>query len=177
MENKPTVAGIINELIKQNGSEAVEDAIKQLIGKSMLRPKAAEYSKLLSPEALETTLARLEAGVSDIMVHAKNVDAAYGDKPALAKRSRELETEIKICEAGAMMKDEAAALKNSEQRDAYRRKASEKLRQEEATVQGQIAYIDAAVAKAKENREATIQIVESVRAIAHVQAELLSYLR
>jgi hypothetical protein len=176
-DNKPTVVGVIDQLIKANGSDAVEDAIKQLVSRSILKPKAEEYSRLLSPEAIETTAARLEAGITDVMGHAKAVDGAYGDKPTLMKRARELETEIKICEAGAMMQTEAAVLKNAEQRDAYRRKASEVLRREQAQVEGQIAYIDAAIAKAKEGREATLQIVESVRAIAHVQAELLGYLK
>jgi len=186
-----TVQGILEELISTNGSDAVEEAVRALIHNTKLRPRAEAYSKLLSPEAIETTVARLEAGIVDVMADGKAVEEAHANRPALMKRQRELVTEIKLAASKAIMEAESDGknmvvmgpngtkipLTNAEQRDAYRRNYSAKLRQEQAEAEGAIAQIDALIARAKESREKTVQVVESLRAIASVQASLLQYLK
>jgi len=115
----------------------------------------------------------LEVGANEIMLVRNEGD----EKPALLKRRRELETEIKLAEASAIMEDpNFVTLKNETQRDAFRRVKTTKQRTELAGVEGQLEAIDAKIQQERTDREALKLATESAQKKATLQAALLEFL-
>ena len=143
-------------------------------------------SAVVSPEALSLTIQSLDTHANDLLALSVQVEDAYGDRAALIREKIELDTEIKLREADAVMNitgsgkdakalvgDKMVALTNDTSRDAYRRKASEDLRHKLAEVEGRIAQIDVNIAKAKDSYNALLELVKSLRAKANLQAAIL----
>jgi hypothetical protein len=133
----------------------------------------AKYVDLLNPAALTESMDALDGTVNELMSR----DDAYGSKGTLLRKKVQLENAIKLKEATAIMDDPVfPTLKNETQRDAFRRTASADERTELAEVDGQLAEIDVAIAKEREEREKINIATESMQRRAGLQTALLNFL-
>jgi len=176
-------------LVGVYGPEKVKAAAEAILGK-VNKPIPAEHIPILSPQRIEDTIAQLDSAVSEVLAAGENLDAAYQNRAELLKKRTQLETEIKLVEADAIMQirgearsqyvmlgNEKVALTNDTTRDAYRRMASKTQREELAVIEAEIAAIEAKIEQAKEKRNTVKEANDSIRAKANVQAALLNYLR
>jgi hypothetical protein len=179
----------LQALIATYGETAVAQTIKDLLGKAAMKTPVHEFSFLLTPSALERTVDQLETGISDSLRCGQARDEAYGLKPDLAKRKKELDAEIKLAEAEAFMtcksdgknqivtvNGQEVTLTNDTMRDHYRRNLTAELRRQRAQVEGQLDGIDAQVARATAVCATVENANESIRKKAELQAAMLNYL-
>ena len=150
----------------------------------------AEYIPVLAPQKLEDTVSQLDTAVSEVLTAGEAVEAAYKDRGGLLRRKAQLETDVQLTEASALMEikgearsqyaivaGEKVALTNDQARDAYRRMASKEQREELAKVEGELLALDVELEKAKEKRNTMKEANDSIRAKANIQAALLNFLR
>jgi hypothetical protein len=184
-----TAEEAIQNLAAVYGPERTKAAAEALLGKLQARPEIpAEVYRVLGPQLLADTVAQLDASVDDILNKGQAREAAYGNKADLFRRRSELETKIKLDEAGALMfnvspdgkKGEfngaSFPLNNGEQRDAFTKIVSAESRKELAKLDGDIQALEVEAMKARDGWEMAVQASESVRAKAFVQARLLQFL-
>jgi len=140
-------------------------------------------------DKLQASLYQLDTGVGDILAAGTAVEASYQNKAEMVKRSRQLETEIQLAEAGAIMeiqgtgKDAFAvvggkkiAITNDQSRDAYRHTISRELRAEKATVDASITKLDIDIIRAKDGYNAKLEAFHGIRVKANLQAAILNNL-
>lgn len=148
-----------------------------------------QYLSLVSPESLKLTLDQLDFVINDIETKGKAKEEAYGEKGRLLKRKTQLDTDIKLVEAEAIMNiqgegrnqfviidDHQVALTNDTTRDAYRRKSSKTERLELANVESELAQLDAEIAQKNDAWYTAKETSENVRAKSNLQASLLNFL-
>lgn len=175
----------IKELMDQYGVEAVVEAVRGLTSKHI--PKTA--TPLVDEDKLQATIYQLDAGVTDILEAGNAVENAYQNKASLLKEARQLDTEIQLAEASAVMeiqgtgKDAFAivggkkvAITNDTARDAYRRTASKEYRERQAAIEAEITKLDIEHSKAKDNYNAKLEAVQCIRVKANLQANILASL-
>lgn len=148
-----------------------------------------DFTKILSDEELQATALQLDATVTELMEIGKEREGIYGDRAALMKRARELQTEIQLAESDAIMQIQGTGkdafgivdgrpvyLTNDTARDAYRRNASKAQRIELAEVEGKLAEIESRIMKINDTFNAKIEARRSIQAKANLQAAYLQYL-
>lgn len=179
----------LHELEVVHGPEKVKAVIEMVYGK-IDKAIPAEHIAVLSPAKLEDTIAQLDNAVDKIVQTGIALDEAYKNKGALLSRRLQLETEVKLAEADAIMQikgearsqyvevaGEKVALTNDTARDAYRRLSSKMPRIELAGVTAELAALDVGIEQAKEARNTVKEANDSIRAKGNIQAALLNYLR
>ena len=148
-----------------------------------------QFKGIIAPAQLEYTADRLKAVIGDFMEADAAVEASYKDRGDLMARRVQLETEIKLDESDALMQiegegktafamvgDKKVVMSNEQVRDAYRRTYTRKQREELATVDAQLARIDVDVMKSKDRYKTAADAADSLKAVANVQASLLTTL-
>ncbi|MEK4879368.1 hypothetical protein [Paenibacillus sp. FSL R5-0908] len=170
------------------GHDELKTAAEALLGHlTVTRQLPAEYSRLLSPEALEQTAYTLDASIDDILATGQNKESAYGNKGDLLKEKWDLENRIKAEEAAAIMnggedpkfitwEGVKYPFNNDTSRDAFRRTVSKESRKRLAEVEGQLAALDIESYKAKDAWEIAVQNASQVRIRGELQARLLAFL-
>lgn len=147
-------------------------------------------SPLVSNDNLFATMQQLDAAISDILEAGTAKEATYQDKAELVRRIRELDTEIQLVEANAVMSIEGVgkdargrlpngqlvSLTNDAARDAFRRSFSADLRTEQTKAQAQVAQLDVMLARANDAYTAKQEAFSGIRAKANLQAAILGYL-
>jgi len=149
----------------------------------------AEFLQILNPNEIAATVDQLDAAVQAVVEKGGAKEAAYQEKPHLLRRRTQLETDVKITEAGALMKVEGEGrnqyvviagtktyLSNDQARDAYRRMESKAQREELAQVNGEINALDIGIQKATDAWYTAKEAADSIRAKANLQAALLTFL-
>jgi hypothetical protein len=184
-----------DSLVATYGEKEVLDAVKEL-ELTAEKEIPARFVAILNPDRLLKTVNSLEASLYDIDEVGRGREAAYHDRAGLKREAENLETARKLTEANAMMmnvrnltdktavgtviKEDGSkvdmSLNNGEQRDAFRRLSSAKERKRLAEVNGELAYTDVELAQTKDRWERTMAQYEAVKAIANVQAALLTFL-
>lgn len=147
------------------------------------------YLAIISPESLKLTLDQLDFVIQDVEAKGKDKEAAYGEKGPLLRKKTQLDTDIKLAEAEAIMNirgegrnqfviidDHQVALTNDTTRDAYRRNSSRGQRQELASVEAELAQLDISIAQKNDAWYTAKESSESVRAKSNLQAALLNFL-
>lgn len=175
-------------LIADHGEENVREAATRLLGLAS-KSLPAEHTPVLSPEKIQDTLLQLDSAVSDVLKAGEELDEAYGERAELGKRRVQLETDVKLTEAEAIMLiegearsqyvvvgDKKVALNNDTARDAYRRMAAKPQREELAKINAELHSIEVNIEQAKEKRNTAKEANDSVRARANIQAALLNFL-
>lgn len=176
----------LQDLVTQYGADAVIDAARKLLATHI--PKTA--TPLVDEDKLQATVYQLDTGVSEILAAGTAVEAAYQNKAELLKQSRQLDTEIQLEEAHAIMsitgtgKDAYAildngtrvAITNDTARDAFRRMASKDYRTHQSTIDADVAKIDIDLAKAKDAYATKLEALACIRAKANLQANILANL-
>ena len=148
-----------------------------------------DFIEVLSNEELKATQLQLDTAVSELIEIGTQRESVYGDKAVLAKRARELQTEIQLAESDAIMnvqgsgKDAYGIIGNRNifltidtARDAYRREASRKEREELAQVEGQLDKINTELFKITDSFNAKAEALRGIQAKARLQAALLESL-
>lgn len=179
----------VEGLLQVYGAEKVKAVVEEVYRK-ISKPIPAEHIPVLSAQKLEDTIAQLDTAVADVLAAGEELDAAYKNKGELLRSKGQLETEVKLEEAQAIMEirgearsqyamvgDEKVLLTNDTARDAYRRMASKAQRLELARVEAELAQLDAGIEQAKEKRNTVKEANDSIRAKGNIQAALLNYLR
>lgn len=176
----------IKKLMDQYGVDAVVEAVRGLTSTHV--PKTA--TPLVDEDKLQATIYQLDTGVSEILAAGSAVEVAYQNKAELLKQSRQLDTEIQLEEARAVMsiagtgKDAYALLDNGAKvavtndtaRDAFRRMSSKDYRNKQATIDADVVKIDIELAKAKDAYSAKLEALQCIRAKANLQANILANL-
>lgn len=179
----------LHDLTTIYGAEKVKAVIEAVYGK-IEKSIPAEHIQVLGAERLEDTIAQLDAAVDKIVQTGIALDEAYKNKGALLSQRLQLETEVKLAEADAIMSikgearsqfvevaGEKVALTNDTARDAYRRMSSKMPRIQLAQVTADLAALDVGIEQAKEARNTVKEANDSIRAKGNIQAALLNYLR
>lgn len=148
-----------------------------------------DFTNFLSEEELKATCLQLDAAVAEVIEIGTEREGYYGDRAALMKRARELQTEIQLAESDAIMQIQGTGkdafgivdgrpvyLTNDTARDAYRRNASKAQRIELAEVEGKLAEIESRIMKINDTFNAKIEARRSIQAKANLQAAYLQYL-
>ena len=175
----------IKELMDKYGADAVVEAVRGLTSTPV--PKTA--TPLVDDDKLQATVYQLDTGVSEILAAGEVVESTYQNKADLLKSARQLETEIQLAEAGAIMeiqgtgKDAFAvvggkkvAITNDTARDAFRRMASKEYRERQAAIEADISKIDIELARAKDTYGTKLEALACIRAKANLQANILANL-
>lgn len=175
----------IKELMDKYGADAVVEAVRGFTSKHV--PKTA--TPLVDEDKLQATVYQLDTGVGEILAAGAVVENTYQNKAELLKQSRQLDTEIKLAEAGAVLeiqgtgKDAFAvvggkkvAITNDTARDAFRRTASKEYRERQAALDADIAKIDVELARAKDTYGTKLEALACIRAKANLQANILAIL-
>ncbi len=183
MENK--FKDQIKEMVETYGYDVVVEAVRKATTKPLPTTNA-----LIHEENLAATLYQLDTGVADILQAGNANEVAYQNKAELQKRARQLDTEIQLCEANALMeiqgtgKDAFAiidgkkiAVTNDQSRDAYRRVASQALRKELGEIEAEITKLDIGLAKSRDAYNAKLEAFQGIRVKATLQANILAYLK
>jgi hypothetical protein len=178
-----TVKAVLAGLIEQNGEATVEAAVAELL-KRERKQLPLEAHGAMTPQSIVSLIAALDTTVGDLLVAGQKVAEAYSSKAELSKRFREIENEIKITEATALMETDGktavvngktVALNNGEQRDAYRRLSTKDLRNERAVIEGDIARIDVLIQKANTEYNTIRDAGAKIEAKANIYAGLLHW--
>lgn len=148
-----------------------------------------DFIEVLSNEELKATQLQLDTAVSELIEIGTQRESVYGDKAVLAKRARELQTEIQLAESDAIMNVQGSGkdaygiignrkifLTNDTARDAYRREASRKEREELAQVEGQLDKINIELFKITDSFNVKAEALRGIQAKARLQAALLESL-
>jgi hypothetical protein len=175
----------IKELMDKYGADAVVEAIRGFTSTHV--PKTA--TPLVDEDKLQATVYQLDTGVSEILEAGTAVEATYQNKAELLKQARQLETEVKLAEAAAIMEIQGTgkdafvvvggkrvALTNDTARDAYRRMASQEYRKNQAAIEADIRKIDIELAQKKDAYAAKLEALACIRAKANLQANILANL-
>lgn len=179
----------------QRWGRTLEDTLREhfIVMDNLEKAKAkgipAEFLQVLNPNEIAATIDQLDAAVQAVVEKGEAKEAAYQEKPQLLRRRTQLETDVKITEAGALMKvqgsgrdqyvvisGEKTYLGNDQARDAYRRMSSKEQREELARINGEVAALDADLQKATDSWYTAKEAADSIRAKANLQAALLSFL-
>lgn len=149
----------------------------------------AEFLQILNPGEIAATVDQLDAAVQAVVEKGEAKEAAYQEKPGLLRKRTQLETDVKITEAGALMQVQGSGrdqyvviagtktyLSNDQARDAFRRMESKAQREELAQVNGEINALDIGIQKATDAWYTAKEAADSIRAKAAVQAALLNFL-
>lgn len=178
----------VQNYIDTYGKEKVKAAIDDLL---KLRKGDTYPYRVLDPAEIQATIKQLDAGCSDVIHAGDEKEKLYQEKAELVKRKTQLETDIKLVEAQAIMDirgdssrnqyiinddGEKVAMTNDTMRDAYRRNKSKDQRAELAEVEAKIAKIDQQLADAVDKKDTVKEVNENIRAKAALQAALLEYL-
>lgn len=177
-----------DDLVAVYGPEKVKALAKEFL-EVQSRPIPAEHIPIIASGLLEKTLHQLDRALNDVVVAGRNKEAVYQNKADLVKQRTEMETTIKLTEAGAFMliegigKDQYVTvngqkvpLTNDAMRDAYRRQASAEERKQLASLMGELNCIDVELSKAGDAWFTAKEAVETIRAKANLQAALLTFL-
>ena len=153
------------------------------------RQVPAEFTRLISPDALQATMNSLDLAISVEAGASDAKEASYGNKGDLLKRKVQLDTSIKITEAEAFGKvqgegkaqyvnvaGEKLYLTNDTARDAYRRMASKLDREELAKVNGELGRLEVDQFKATDAWHGAKGVADSIGKKADLQAALLYFL-
>lgn len=183
-----TIQEQIAVLIEQYGKGEVQAAATTML-ENLAPIIPANFVPVIAPDRLADTVTQLDAAASDIIEKAKGREAVYGDKLSLLKRKTELETEIELKEAGAIMEirgearsqyamvgGEKVTLSNEEARKAYAKMAAKEERKKLAEVEAELRQLEVQAFWAKDEYEAAVKAGDQVQAKAHVQAGLLNLL-
>lgn len=148
-----------------------------------------QYLSIISPESLKLTLDQLDFAIQDVEAKGRDKEDAYGEKGPLLRRKTQLDTDIKLAEAEAIMEirgegrsqfviidDHQVSLTNDTARDAYRRKASSAQRTDLAAVEAELAQLDISIAQKNDAWYTAKETAETVRAKSNLQAALLNFL-
>lgn len=148
-----------------------------------------DFIEVLSNEELKATQLQLDTAVSELIEIGTQRESVYGDKAVLVKRARELQTEIQLAESDAIMNVQGSGkdaygiignrkifLTNDTARDAYRREASRKEREELAQVEGKLDKINTELFKITDSFNAKAEALRGIQAKARLQAALLESL-
>lgn len=179
----------VEALIAQHGEAAVDQAIRALC-KRTTKTIPAEHLPVISAEKIRDTVTQIDATVSEILEAGQAKEEAHKDRADLLRRKAQLETDVQLTEADALMQikgearsqyveisGEKVALNNDQARDAHRRMASKDVRAELARVEGDIYAIDVEIAKARDKWETKKEAADLIKAKAAVQASLLNFLK
>lgn len=175
----------INSLIEQYGVEAITEAVKALTAKHI--PK--EHRPIVDEDKLQATLYQLDTAIADILEAGTVVEDTYRNKADLMRTARQLETEIQLTEANAVMEirgtgkdafvsvgSKKIAITNDTSRDAYRRTTSQDLRKQQAATEAEVTRIDISLMRARDAYNAKLEAFQGVRVKANLQASILAYL-
>lgn len=175
----------MKELMEKYGTEAVVAAVKQLTQKAI--PK--ENRPIIDDDKLQATVYQLDTAIADILEAGTTLEATYQNKAELMKQARQLDTEIQLTEANAVMEIQGigkdafvvvggkkVAITNDTSRDAYRRTTSQDIRKKQATIEAEITRLDISLMRARDNYNAKLEAFQGVRVKANLQAAMLNYL-
>lgn len=175
----------VSALIDQYGVDAVVEAVRGLTATHV--PKTS--TPLVDEDKLQATLYQLDTAIADILEAGTLVENTYQNKADLMKQARQLETEIQLTEANAVMSIQGTgkdafvvvggakiAITNDTSRDAYRRTTSQALRQQQAALEGEITRIDISLMRNRDGYNAKLEAFQGVRVKANLQANILAYL-
>lgn len=183
---KDTLTALVNEF----GTESVQAAADAMGHKVALLPAVPkDCTPVIAVDKLLQTVDQLDASVSDIIEKATGREKVYGDKVALLRQRRELETQIELKESEAFMQirgearsqyvmqgTEKIMLTNEESRKAYAKMAAADERRKLSEVEGELVQIEQKAFWAKDEYEAAVYAGNQVQAKAYVQAGLLNML-
>lgn len=175
----------VSALIDQYGVDAVVEAVRGFTATHV--PKTS--TPLVDEDKLQATLYQLDTAIADILEAGTLVENTYQNKADLMKQARQLETEIQLTEANAVMsirgtgKDAFVvvggtkiAITNDTSRDAYRRTTSQGLRQQQAALEGEITRLDVSLMRNRDGYNAKLEAFQGVRVKANLQANILAHL-
>jgi hypothetical protein len=182
-KEKQQLTSVVNEMVFKYGPDEVAKAIEELAIRGRKALPLEAYGTI-TPQGINSLIAALDTTVGDLLAAGQKKAEAYQDKAELMKQLRELENEIKITEATALMDTDGktatvngkvVALNNQEARDAYRRLSSKDLRAKRAEVEGKIARIDVMIQKANDDWYTIKEAGDKIQAKAQVFAGLLKW--
>lgn len=175
----------LKQLVESYGYDAIVETVRKLTSKPLPTTNA-----LVHEENLAATLYQIDTGIADILAAGTANEEAYQNKAELQKRARQLDTEIQLCEANALMEiqgtgkdafvimgDKKVAVTNDQARDAFRRTASQALRKELGEIEAELIKLDIGLAKAKDAYNAKLEAFQGIRIKANLQANILAYLK
>jgi hypothetical protein len=175
----------LKEIVDTYGYDAVVEVVRKWTSKPLPTTNA-----LVHGENLAATLYQLDTGIADILEAGTANEEAYSNKADLQKRARELDTEIQLREANAIMEiqgtgrdafvmvgDKKVALTNDTSRDAYRHTASQDLRKELGEVEAELVKLDIGLAKSKDAYNSKVEAFQGIRIKANLQANILAFLK
>lgn len=178
-ELQRAIAGQVNEFMTW-----AED-----LQKAKAKGIPAEFLQVLNPNEIAATVDQLDAAVQAVVEKGEAKEATYGEKPQLMKRRTQLETDVKLTEANALMQVQGEGrnqyvvidgvksyLGNDQARDAYRRMMSKESREELARINAEINAVDIELQKATDSWYTAKEAADSIRAKANLQAALLNFL-
>ncbi|MCY8609932.1 hypothetical protein G3M81_12540 [Bacillus paralicheniformis] len=178
----------ITALVGEFGKDKVVEAAEELLSAAVKKIPEG-YDSVASPENVDFVVRTIDAAIEDVVEAGKKINAAYGDRASLMRRKAQIETEIQLKEAEAIMSirgegrnqyvevnGEKVALTNDTLRDAYRRTASKVERQELAGITAQLAKIEVELMAAKDDYATAKETADLLKARAHVQGNLLKFL-
>lgn len=177
----------IEKYIAVHGKERVANSINEILGNGAV---SRDKHPIINNNQLQLTVNQLDAGTSDILEAGEKKEEEYKNKADLLKEIRQLQTEIELAEAEAIMeirgessrsqyiiKDgEKVAMTNDTARDAYMATKSAKYRRKLAEKEAELARIDAKIREVNDKKGIITEGNEGVRAKAGLQAALLKYL-
>jgi len=178
----------LQQLADTYGMEKMTEAAEAMLGQlEASKQLPAEYARLLSPEQLQNTAIQLDSAMDDIIVRGQEKENCYGNKGELVSQKINLDNQIKINEAVAMVNGGGDAkvivyegvtypFNNEAARDAFRRFVTKELRKQRAELEGEIVKADLKIEQAKDNWNAAVQASHLVQAKANAQAALLNWL-
>lgn len=175
----------IKKLIEQYGVDAVTEAVEKLTARHI--PKTS--TPLVDEDKLQATIYQLDTAVADILAAGNVVEETYQNKAELLKRARQLDTEIQLVEAAAVMEIQGTgkdafvmhegkkvAITNDTSRDAFRRTASNDLRKQRSEIEAEITKLDIEQARARDAYNAKLEAFQGIRVKANLQANILASL-
>jgi len=177
----------VEKYIKVHGKKKVAEAINQILDTGAA-PR--ENHPVVSDSELQLTVNHLDGGISDIIEAGAKKEELYNNKADLLKEIRELETEIELAEAEAIMEirgessrsqyimrdGEKVAIGNDTAREALMKNNSAKYRKKLAAKEAELARIDQKLSEVNDEKGTVKESNESIRAKARLQAALLNYL-
>jgi len=177
----------VEKYIKIHGKKKVSEAINQILD-TCAAPR--DNHPVVSDSELQLTVNHLDGGISDIIEVGSKKEELYSNKADLLKEIRQLETEIELAEAEAIMEirgessrsqyimreGEKVAIGNDTAREALMKNKSAKYRKKLAEKEAELARIDQQLSEVNDEKSTVKESNESIRAKARLQAALLNYL-
>lgn len=175
----------LQEIINTHGQEDFIKAAEELLSTALQKKVPAGYERLIQPEQIAEVYHTIDDAFLDIRSASKALTDTYENKGSLLKEITQLETEIQIKEAEAIMmlpgenvdiNGNMARVKTGAEQDMYRRYMSREERTKLAAKQGELQALDIEIYKARDLRDDAKNTAELIKSKAFVQANLLKFL-